>query len=205
MVRWLSRFFNYLDRYYIQRHNLHPLNDVGLLVFRGGLCALASWRCTRAVPVLGRARLAYLPPMPARWPPRTPRPPPLYRPHTVPPPHLPLPLHTCTPAPAPQTTCTSRSGAPPRTRCCAWWRRSARASRSTARCRRTCWASSRRCVGAGWVGGTGGKSWGRRHCYGSTCILDRISHTLATWTARLLLLPPPPGGHGPDGVLRARL
>lgn len=36
MVRWLSRFFNYLDRYYIQRHNLHSLNDVGLLVFRGG-------------------------------------------------------------------------------------------------------------------------------------------------------------------------
>jgi hypothetical protein len=35
MVRWLSRFFNYLDRYFIQRHNLHPLNDVGLLVFRG--------------------------------------------------------------------------------------------------------------------------------------------------------------------------
>ncbi|KAI3437587.1 hypothetical protein D9Q98_000040 [Chlorella vulgaris] len=34
MVRWLSRFFNYLDRYFIQRHNLHPLNDVGLLVFR---------------------------------------------------------------------------------------------------------------------------------------------------------------------------
>ena len=96
MVRWLSRFFNYLDRYYIQRHNLHPLNDVGLLVFRGGLCALASWRCTRAVPVLGRARLAYLPPMPARWPPRTPRPPPLYRPHTVPPPPTcPCP---CTPA-----------------------------------------------------------------------------------------------------------
>lgn len=40
MVRWLSRFFNYLDRYYIQRHNLHSLNDVGLLVFRGG-----SQRC----------------------------------------------------------------------------------------------------------------------------------------------------------------
>ena len=35
MVRWLSRFFNYLDRYYIQRHNLHSLNDVGLLVFKG--------------------------------------------------------------------------------------------------------------------------------------------------------------------------
>ena len=25
MVRWLSRFFNYLDRYYIQRHNLAQL------------------------------------------------------------------------------------------------------------------------------------------------------------------------------------
>ena len=37
MVRWLSRFFNYLDRYYIQRHNLHSLNDVGLIVFRGEL------------------------------------------------------------------------------------------------------------------------------------------------------------------------
>jgi len=34
MVRWLSRFFNYLDRYYIQRHNLHSLKDVGLIVFR---------------------------------------------------------------------------------------------------------------------------------------------------------------------------
>ena len=37
MVRWLSRFFNYLDRYYIQRHNLHNLNDVGLQVFKGEL------------------------------------------------------------------------------------------------------------------------------------------------------------------------
>lgn len=34
MVRWLSRFFNYLDRYYIQRHNLAQLNDVGALCFR---------------------------------------------------------------------------------------------------------------------------------------------------------------------------
>lgn len=34
MVRWLSRFFNYLDRYYIQRQNLSNLNDVGLLGFR---------------------------------------------------------------------------------------------------------------------------------------------------------------------------
>ncbi|CAL8463270.1 g2804 [Coccomyxa elongata] len=34
MVRWLSRFFNYLDRYYITRHSLHSLNDVGLIRFR---------------------------------------------------------------------------------------------------------------------------------------------------------------------------
>ena len=34
MVRWLSRFFTYLDRYYIQRHNLAALKDVGALCFR---------------------------------------------------------------------------------------------------------------------------------------------------------------------------
>jgi len=34
MIRWLSRFFNYLDRYYVQRHSLHSLNDVGLICFR---------------------------------------------------------------------------------------------------------------------------------------------------------------------------
>ncbi|GAX75998.1 hypothetical protein CEUSTIGMA_g3441.t1 [Chlamydomonas eustigma] len=34
MVRWLSRFFNYLDRYYITRHSLHTLKDVGLICFR---------------------------------------------------------------------------------------------------------------------------------------------------------------------------
>jgi len=34
MVRWLSRFFQYLDRYYIQRHNLAQLKDVGMLCFR---------------------------------------------------------------------------------------------------------------------------------------------------------------------------
>jgi len=34
MVRWLSRFFNYLDRYYVLRHSLHPLKDVGLICFR---------------------------------------------------------------------------------------------------------------------------------------------------------------------------
>lgn len=34
MVRWLSRFFNYLDRYYITRHSLAALKDVGMLCFR---------------------------------------------------------------------------------------------------------------------------------------------------------------------------
>eukprot|EP00246_Nothoceros_aenigmaticus_P018555 TRINITY_DN9759_c0_g1_i1.p1 TRINITY_DN9759_c0_g1~~TRINITY_DN9759_c0_g1_i1.p1 ORF type:complete len:748 (+),score=195.78 TRINITY_DN9759_c0_g1_i1:221-2464(+) len=34
MVRWLSRFFNYLDRYFIARRSLAPLNEVGLMCFR---------------------------------------------------------------------------------------------------------------------------------------------------------------------------
>ena len=34
MVRWLSRFFNYLDRYYIARHTMHSLPEVGLMRFR---------------------------------------------------------------------------------------------------------------------------------------------------------------------------
>ncbi|XP_050227494.1 cullin-1-like [Mercurialis annua] len=34
MVRWLSRFFHYLDRYFIARRSLPPLHDVGLLCFR---------------------------------------------------------------------------------------------------------------------------------------------------------------------------
>ncbi|KAF6139115.1 hypothetical protein GIB67_009958 [Kingdonia uniflora] len=34
MVRWLSRFFFYLDRYFISRRSLPGLNDVGLLCFR---------------------------------------------------------------------------------------------------------------------------------------------------------------------------
>ena len=34
MVRWLSRFFNYLDRYYIARHTMHALPEVGLKRFR---------------------------------------------------------------------------------------------------------------------------------------------------------------------------
>ncbi|KAG7028969.1 Cullin-1 [Cucurbita argyrosperma subsp. argyrosperma] len=34
MVRWLSRFFHYLDRYFIARRSLPPLHDVGLTCFR---------------------------------------------------------------------------------------------------------------------------------------------------------------------------
>ncbi|XP_077218085.1 cullin-1-like [Tasmannia lanceolata] len=34
MVRWLSRFFYYLDRYFITRRSLPPLNEVGLTCFR---------------------------------------------------------------------------------------------------------------------------------------------------------------------------
>jgi cullin 1 len=34
MTRWLSRFFNYLDRYYISRHSLASLKDVGLQCFK---------------------------------------------------------------------------------------------------------------------------------------------------------------------------
>jgi len=34
MVRWLSRFFNYLDRYFVQRNHLATLKDVGVSCFR---------------------------------------------------------------------------------------------------------------------------------------------------------------------------
>ncbi|GAA0160430.1 ubiquitin-protein ligase [Lithospermum erythrorhizon] len=34
MVRWLSRFFHYLDRYFISRRSLPSLNDVGLTCFK---------------------------------------------------------------------------------------------------------------------------------------------------------------------------
>ena len=34
MVRWLSRFFHYLDRSFIPRRSLPPLKDVGLTCFR---------------------------------------------------------------------------------------------------------------------------------------------------------------------------
>lgn len=38
MVRWLSRFFHYLDRYFIARRSLPPLHEVGLTCFRDQVC-----------------------------------------------------------------------------------------------------------------------------------------------------------------------
>jgi hypothetical protein len=38
MVRWLSRFFHYLDRYFIARRSLPALNEVGLACFRDLVC-----------------------------------------------------------------------------------------------------------------------------------------------------------------------
>lgn len=49
MVRWLSRFFNYLDRYYVLRHSLHPLKDVGLLCFRDHVYVEVKRRAKDAV------------------------------------------------------------------------------------------------------------------------------------------------------------
>ncbi|CAL5223551.1 g6084 [Coccomyxa viridis] len=49
MVRWLSRFFNYLDRYYITRHSLHSLNDVGLLRFRDDVYTQVKQRAKDAM------------------------------------------------------------------------------------------------------------------------------------------------------------
>jgi cullin 1 len=55
MVRWLSRFFNYLDRYYIQRHNLHSLADVGALAFRDTVYAELKGRARDAALALVEA------------------------------------------------------------------------------------------------------------------------------------------------------
>jgi len=42
MVRWLSRFFHYLDRYFIARRSLPALNEVGLTCFRESVCTVAN-------------------------------------------------------------------------------------------------------------------------------------------------------------------
>jgi cullin 1 len=39
MVRWLSRFFNYLDRDFIPRRSLPALSEVGLMCFRDLVCS----------------------------------------------------------------------------------------------------------------------------------------------------------------------
>lgn len=51
MVRWLSRFFNYLDRYYIMRQSLTPLYQVGMICFRGGdaLSSVKALPCSSKV------------------------------------------------------------------------------------------------------------------------------------------------------------
>eukprot|EP00192_Tetraselmis_astigmatica_P006584 CAMPEP_0117662932 /NCGR_PEP_ID=MMETSP0804-20121206/8315_1 /TAXON_ID=1074897 /ORGANISM="Tetraselmis astigmatica, Strain CCMP880" /LENGTH=747 /DNA_ID=CAMNT_0005469861 /DNA_START=284 /DNA_END=2527 /DNA_ORIENTATION=+ len=49
MVRWLSRFFNYLDRYYVQRHSLPGLNEVGLICFRDSVYAEIHVKAKNAV------------------------------------------------------------------------------------------------------------------------------------------------------------
>lgn len=42
MVRWLSRFFHYLDRYFIARRSLPALNEVGLTCFRESVSVYIS-------------------------------------------------------------------------------------------------------------------------------------------------------------------
>ncbi|KAI3901061.1 hypothetical protein MKW92_028945 [Papaver armeniacum] len=53
MVKWLSRFFFYLDRYFIALKSLPPLNDVGLLCFRKlvrmRVCFVKESKLTRAL------------------------------------------------------------------------------------------------------------------------------------------------------------
>lgn len=52
MVRWLSRFFFYLDRYFIARRSFPPLNDVGLTCFRDLVYQEVNARVRDAVIVL---------------------------------------------------------------------------------------------------------------------------------------------------------
>ncbi|KAI5059113.1 hypothetical protein GOP47_0025432 [Adiantum capillus-veneris] len=52
MVRWLSRFFNYLDRYFIARRSLPGLCDVGLICFRDLVYSDVKHNAKEAVIVL---------------------------------------------------------------------------------------------------------------------------------------------------------
>jgi len=49
MVRWLSRFFNYLDRYYVGRHSVDNLKTVGDLTFKDLVYAVLKGRARQAV------------------------------------------------------------------------------------------------------------------------------------------------------------
>ncbi|XP_019450940.1 PREDICTED: cullin-1-like isoform X2 [Lupinus angustifolius] len=49
MVRWLSRFFHYLDRYFIARRSLPALNEVGLTCFRDLVYKELNWNVRDAV------------------------------------------------------------------------------------------------------------------------------------------------------------
>ncbi|KAF1887345.1 hypothetical protein Lal_00040947 [Lupinus albus] len=49
MVRWLSRFFHYLDRYFIARRSLPALNEVGLTCFRDLVYKELKWKVRDAV------------------------------------------------------------------------------------------------------------------------------------------------------------
>ncbi|KAL4572102.1 hypothetical protein LXL04_018871 [Taraxacum kok-saghyz] len=49
MVRWLSRFFHYLDRYFIARRSLPALNEVGLTCFRQSVYEEAKGKAKDAV------------------------------------------------------------------------------------------------------------------------------------------------------------
>ncbi|XP_043812013.1 cullin-1 isoform X2 [Manihot esculenta] len=52
MVRWLSRFFHYLDRYFIARRSLPALNEVGLTCFRDLVYGEVNGKARDAVIVL---------------------------------------------------------------------------------------------------------------------------------------------------------
>ncbi|KAK4732227.1 hypothetical protein R3W88_025215 [Solanum pinnatisectum] len=52
MVRWLSRFFHYLDRYFIARRSLPGLHEVGLMCFRDLIYQELNGKARDAVNVL---------------------------------------------------------------------------------------------------------------------------------------------------------